>query len=176
MSFSNVNQLNGQAITSLHITSIRYQERFFHDVSCSPLWYALGTFRVKCAPSNLTLNVRGPSYLGFTRSISWLLMPWLLTSPGHQQPWSLRRHDINSHDIDYVEYVSLGLTWERILSTCAISMWSNDIECKYNSMLPLNNLARKGLKMKPLLEAIGSQNTWCHVRQREKTVITWVWW
>ena len=22
-----------------------------------------------------------------TRSISWLLMPWLLTSPGHQQPW-----------------------------------------------------------------------------------------
>ena len=35
----------------------------------------------------LTLNVRGRSYLGLTRSISWLLMPWLLTSPGHQQPW-----------------------------------------------------------------------------------------
>ena len=35
----------------------------------------------------LTLNVWGPSYLGLTRSISWLLMPWLLTSPGHQQPW-----------------------------------------------------------------------------------------
>ena len=35
----------------------------------------------------LTLKVRGPSYLGLTRSISWLLMPWLLTSPGHQQPW-----------------------------------------------------------------------------------------
>ena len=33
------------------------------------------------------LNVRGPSKLGLTRSISWLLMPWLLTSPGHQQPW-----------------------------------------------------------------------------------------
>ena len=25
--------------------------------------------------------------LGLPRSISWLLMPWLLTSPGHQQPW-----------------------------------------------------------------------------------------
>ena len=36
--------------------------------------------------SALTLNVRGPSYLSLTRSISWLLMPWLLTSPGHQQP------------------------------------------------------------------------------------------
>ena len=35
----------------------------------------------------LTFNVRGPSYLGLTRSISWLLMPSLLTSPGHQQPW-----------------------------------------------------------------------------------------
>ena len=35
----------------------------------------------------LTLNVQGLSYLGLTRSISWLLMPWLLTSPGHQQPW-----------------------------------------------------------------------------------------
>ena len=32
----------------------------------------------------LTLNVQGPSYLGLTRSISWLLMTWLLTSPGHQ--------------------------------------------------------------------------------------------
>ena len=35
----------------------------------------------------LTLNVQEPSYLGLTRSISWPLMPWLLTSPGHQQPW-----------------------------------------------------------------------------------------
>ena len=43
-----------------------------------------------CAHWNLktvTLNVRGPSYLCLTRSISWQLMPWLLTSPGHQQPW-----------------------------------------------------------------------------------------
>ena len=32
--------------------------------------------------------MRGPSYLGLTRSLSWWpLMPWLLTSPGHQQPW-----------------------------------------------------------------------------------------
>ena len=35
----------------------------------------------------LTLNVQGLSYLGLTRSISWLQMPWLLMSPGHQQPW-----------------------------------------------------------------------------------------
>ena len=40
-----------------------------------------------CVVYTLTLNVRGQSYLGLTRSISWLLMPWLLTSPGHQQLW-----------------------------------------------------------------------------------------
>ena len=51
--------------------------------------------------------------------------------------------DISSHDIDYVEYVGPGLTWGRILSTCVISMWSNDIKCKYMFMFPLNNLARK---------------------------------
>ena len=46
----------------------------------------VGTFFTKVRVT-LTLNVRGLSYLGLTRSISWLLMPWLLMSPGHQQPW-----------------------------------------------------------------------------------------
>ena len=38
------------------------------------------------------LSVRGPSYLGITRSMTWLLVPWLLTSAGHQQPsyWQCR--------------------------------------------------------------------------------------
>ena len=36
---------------------------------------------------SLTLNMWEPSYLGLTRTISCLLMPWLLVSPGHQQPW-----------------------------------------------------------------------------------------
>ena len=35
----------------------------------------------------LTLNVRGPNYLGLTRSISWLLVPWPLASPWHQHQW-----------------------------------------------------------------------------------------
>ena len=59
---------------------------------------------------------------------------------------SLHRQGISSHDTDYVEYVGSGLTWERILSTCVISMWSNDIKCKYMFMFPLKNLARKGPK------------------------------
>ena len=34
----------------------------------------------------LTLIVRVKSYHGLTRSISWLLMAWLLALPSHQQP------------------------------------------------------------------------------------------
>ena len=44
-------------------------------------WARVSTFMM------LTLKVQGLSYLGLTKSISWLLMPWLLASPGHQQPW-----------------------------------------------------------------------------------------
>ena len=47
-----------------------------------PLW---GEFRSQLPL--LTLDMRGPSYLGLTRSISWFLVTWLLGSPGHQQPW-----------------------------------------------------------------------------------------
>ena len=59
----------------------------------------------------LTLNVRGPSYLGSTRPISWLLMPRLVSC-----------QEISSHDIDYVEYVGPGITGGRILSTCVINV------------------------------------------------------
>ena len=34
------------------------------------------------------LSLRATKFLAWwTRSIPWLLMTWLLTSPGHQQPW-----------------------------------------------------------------------------------------
>ena len=84
----------------------------------------------------LTLNVRGPSYLGLTRSITWLFMPWLLTSPGHQQPWYRLCRICTSGSY---------LRKDFSLSTCVISMWSNDMKCKYMFMFPLENLARKGL-------------------------------
>ena len=64
------------------------------------------------------LTLRGPSYLGLTRSISWLLMP-------------LRRQVISSHGIDCIEYVGRSLTWGRIVTTCVISMWKNDTKCIY---------------------------------------------
>ena len=79
----------------------------------------------------LTLYVRGPSYLGLSRSISWLLMPWLLTSPGHQQPlyWLCRIGRSLSNSRRNFNYL------------CLI----NVEKCKYMFMFSLKNLARKWL-------------------------------
>ena len=84
----------------------------------------------------LTLNVWGPSYLGLTRSIYWLLMPWLLTSPGHQQPWYwlyriCRSFPYLREDFKYQCQINVE-EWHKML--------------KYMFMFPLKNLARKGLK------------------------------
>ena len=62
-------------------------------------------------------------------------MPWLLTSPGHQQPWY------------WLYWICRSiLTWGSVLSTCVKSMWRNDMKCKYMFMLPQKNLTSKGLK------------------------------
>ena len=59
------------------------------------------------AKENLTLHVRGPSYLSLTRSISWLLIPWLLTSPEHQQQcyWLYRLCRYFSYSRNDFEYM-----------------------------------------------------------------------
>ena len=102
-------------------------------------------------PPCVNLEVRGTSYLGLTWSISWLLMPWLLASPGHQQPWywlsgSLRRQDISNHDIDYVEWVSPGLIRGRISIIFGMSVWRDDMKCKYMFMYPLKKFSTQRVK------------------------------
>ena len=83
-------QWNRSEMNSSHIL---YHNKNYEQWSWSSrLWYDKNG---KGAPRiwnynrnvNITLNVWGPSYLGLTRSISWLLMFWLLTSPGHHEPW-----------------------------------------------------------------------------------------
>ena len=60
-------------------------------------------------------------------------------------PGSLRHQDISTCDIDYVELVSSWLTWRRISTACVMSIWKNDIKCKYVFLFPLKNFACKGL-------------------------------
>ena len=90
--------------------------------------------RPKCLKRDctiLTFNVRGPSYLGLTRSISWLLLPWLLVSPGHQQPWYW--------------LCKIGKSWSYMRKAFS-SVWSKDIKCRHMFMFPLKNLACKELR------------------------------
>ena len=76
----------------------------------------------------LTLNVRGSSYLGLTRSISWLPMPWLR----HQQPWywSCR--------------ISRALSYSR-RNFNYLCLIRNDITCKYMFMFSLKKSSLTGL-------------------------------
>ena len=78
----------------------------------------------------LTLYVWGLSYLGLTRSISWLL----LSSPGHQQPWY------------WLCRIGTSLSYLRMDFNY---LWRNDVKCKYMLLFPLKNLACKGLKGLP---------------------------
>ena len=51
-----------------------------------PFFWNLSNFFVN-VQGLLAFNERGPSYLGLTGLLSWLLVSWLLASPGHRQPW-----------------------------------------------------------------------------------------
>ena len=75
--------------------------------------------------------MRGQSNLGLTSSISWLLMPWLLTSPGHQHPWywPCRIGRSLPYFRKYFNYM------------CHV----NEEEWHKMLLFPLNNLACKGL-------------------------------
>ena len=67
-------------------------------------------------------------------------MPWLLSSPGHRQLWY------------WLCKIGPGLIWRRILSTCVISMWSNDIKSKYMFHGPPEKFSNacEGLKQREL--------------------------
>ena len=73
-------------------------------------------------------------WVRLTRSVSWLLMPWLLMSPDHQHPWYWLCWIVNP-----------CLTLGRISTISVTSMSRNDIKCKYTFLFPLQNLACKGL-------------------------------
>ena len=60
-------------------------------------------------------------------------------------PGSLRRQDISTHDIDYVDYVSYCLTWGGISIACVMWIWRNDMRYEYMFLFSLKYLTRKGL-------------------------------
>ena len=97
---------NGAFIRDLWFSSLRFLMVCKHNsnlyvmvfipVYCDikwGLWFRYLRFTIICihtskhSPSWLCLVMLKLKYCGQTWSISWLLMPWLLVSPGHQQQW-----------------------------------------------------------------------------------------
>ena len=57
------------------------------------------------------LNIQGLGYSGLTKLISWLLLPWLLASSGHQHPWywlcrTVKLLSYMRKDVNYLCHVS----------------------------------------------------------------------
>ena len=76
---------------------LRFESTIFHQIMAwcrpgdkplsEPMMVSLLThIYASLSLNELTFLVLRPRYSGRTRSILWLLMPWLLASPGHQQP------------------------------------------------------------------------------------------
>ena len=81
----------------------------------------------------LTILVLRMAYFERNKSISWLMMPWLLMSPGHQQPryWlSMINGSLSS--------------MRKAFNSCITSMVRTDRKCKYILIFLQTNFAHKG--------------------------------
>ena len=87
----------------------------------------------------------------------------------------MRRQDISSHDIDYVEQAGPCFTQEGISITCVLLMWRNDIKCKYMFMFSLKILARKGLMMPLAIEPSGGSTCNTASTTCEWEVVDYAW-
>ena len=57
----------------------------FSEILIEILTFSFKNMRLKVSSGKWQAFCLGPNVL--TRSMPWPLMPWLLVSPGHQQPW-----------------------------------------------------------------------------------------
>ena len=86
-------------------------------------------------------NEMKPEYVGRTRSIPWLLMPWILASIRHCCPWYWQCADsINGS----------CLPWGLISTTCAISVATNDWNWRNIFMLLQTGLDIRHLTYMPV--------------------------
>ena len=120
-------------------------------------WQSVG-IGVGC---NLTLDVRGRSYLSLTsrRWISWLLMPWLLKSPGHQQQWYWLYRICRSFSYlrnDFKCLCQINVEEWRNVNVCSCSLWKNLARKGLNFMVLKLEYPRRTRSLSWLLMP------WCH--------------
>ena len=94
----------------------------------------------------LTPLVLKPKFSRIIRPIPWLMMPWLLVSPGHHQPWYWLYMVDGSLSLDGFQEGFQFLSG-RISMTHAISALRNARKCKYIFMCLRINSAWQGLTL-----------------------------
>ena len=87
--------------------------------------------------------LQGPSYPGYTKSISWLLMSWILASPGHHRSWY------------WMCKLVMFLSYMREdFHTIVVFVWSNYIDCRYISCFLCCGMYLKGVHRSILPDTI----------------------
>ena len=81
--------------------------------------------------NELTLSMREPSYLG--------LIKFYIMAADALASCIARTSAATILTTEYAEWVGPCLTWGMISTTYVISMWRNDIKCKYMFLFPLKN-------------------------------------
>ena len=77
--------------------------------------------------------LQGPSYLGYAKSVSWLLMSWILASSGHHLSWH------------WICKLCMFLSYMREdFHTIVVFVWRNYIDCRYISCFLCCGMHLKG--------------------------------
>ena len=91
---------------------IKCQYMFFYNDSARNMMN-INVLMVTCHTFNHCRVEADETFCGGNMSVPWLLMPWLLACPGHQQPWQWKCR------------INESLFWQGLTSTSnAISIWA----------------------------------------------------
>ena len=107
-----------------------------------------GKWRPSCLCINvLTHLVLTPEYSGRISSVSWLLMPWFLMSPGHQRPWYW-----------LFKIGSPAFSRGRTSGTCAILVLRNGKKCNYHKISNIRRTKSQNLNVSHLFLQLSLRN------------------
>ena len=108
--------------------------------NCFDIWQQTHTWVFPANMYHLTLLVLKLEYSGINWSIPWLLMTWLLVSPGHQHPWYWKCRIIMSLS-------SMRKDFNKSVPWMPSQCWEITENGKIFSCLVKIKLTREGLKL-----------------------------
>ena len=123
---------------------IQIQNFSFMGMNLKILWngghFVQGDGRcVKLDIHTLTLNVRGPSYLGLTTSILWLLMPWLLGYGANADILSIGPLKVHFSKV-WAQIQIFSLKKSHLKMSAKWKLLSSASICQDNKLMPKTNI------------------------------------